>query len=613
MMNHYFSQLLGFLCLFGSSSGNDPCVNHTVVSGPWRNIAFTATQFPGHPLCDFNLTEKWTRFTGIGGDVITETCVHGEGCGSHQCAFMGFTHPQLGEGIKEGGLHYRWLSFCNHGNIKGLQVLACSGGYYVYFIPILPCSTTIAIRHRNCSLTFCGPRTECNSDGGCVCSSGYRLPVDILPTNDSYDCADIDDCLEDSNICGPNADCNNTVGAHTCTCLQGYNVSSLDYIASTSNPCEDIDECVEDPTICGPNATCTNNIGAHTCACHQGYHVLPEGSIASASNPCQDIDECVEDSTICGPNATCTNTPGSHTCTCLQGYQVSSLASITSASNPCQEIDECVENSTICGPPNAKCTNSPGAYTCACPHGYHVISSDSIVSTCQDVDECSEIACGSNTVCYNTAGGYYCSCQDSYISSTGVNWEFGVTLCESAQEHLDSLTPPEGQSPEIFFLNKLSQELENNPDIILPVGGEQVPQVIFPRCHIPSFLFSHDRCRTGLSLGERVGGGLWIDFLETTEEGRRAALSGRWRRGGSSGRLPAPCCQTKPQRMKEGEVATNEDQYCPQEFRVLDLDLHCLGVLPSLFLHALDLDPHGFFMSSLLLLTAGEELRNQSL
>ncbi|KAJ8362381.1 hypothetical protein AAFF_G00376090 [Aldrovandia affinis] len=142
------------------------------------------------------------------------------------------------------------------------------------------------------------------------------------------------------------------------------------------------------------------------------------------------------------------------------------------------------------------------------------------------------------------------------------------------------------------------------------IQGKQVTQVIFPWRHIPSFLFSHGRRCTGLSLGERVSGGLWIDFLETTE-GRRAALSERWRRGGSSGRSPAPGRQTKPQRTKEGEVATNEDR--PQEFRVLDLDLHCLGVLPSLFLHALDLDPHGFFMSSLLLLTAGDELRNQSL
>ncbi|KAJ8385883.1 hypothetical protein AAFF_G00179490 [Aldrovandia affinis] len=182
-----------------------------------------------------------------------------------------------------------------------------------------------AIHHSNCNLTSCGPLAQCTSDGGCVCSPGYRLPVDILPNSDSYGCADIDECVEES-------------------------------------------------TICGPNATCTNTPGGHTCTCHQGYLVIPPDSMASTSNPCQDVDEC------------------------------------------------------------------------------------------------SQSTCGSNAVCYNTVGGYYCSCQDGYMSSTDLNWEFGVTLCQSAQEHLHSLTPPEGQSPEIFFLNKLSQELENNPDIILAEG-----------------------------------------------------------------------------------------------------------------------------------------------
>ncbi|KAG9340396.1 hypothetical protein JZ751_021509, partial [Albula glossodonta] len=87
------------------------------------------------------------------------------------------------------------------------------------------------------------------------------------------------------------------------------------------------------------------------------------------------------------------------------------------------------------------------------------------------VDECSHDICGSNAVCYNTPGSYYCTCQDSYISSTGFTWETGVTLCKHFLEELESLTPPEGQSREEYYLNKLNEELANNPDAILSEGA----------------------------------------------------------------------------------------------------------------------------------------------
>ncbi|XP_073697736.1 adhesion G protein-coupled receptor E5-like isoform X2 [Garra rufa] len=34
---------------------------------------------------------------------------------------------------------------------------------------------------------------------------------------------------------------------------------------------EDIDECSEDPQICGTNANCSNHAGGYSCSCHQGY------------------------------------------------------------------------------------------------------------------------------------------------------------------------------------------------------------------------------------------------------------------------------------------------------------------------------------------------------
>ena len=51
----------------------------------------------------------------------------------------------------------------------------------------------------------------------------------------------------------------------------------------------DVDECVEDITICGPEAVCNNTIGAHFCICNHGYRVDPSDMIASSENPCNGV------------------------------------------------------------------------------------------------------------------------------------------------------------------------------------------------------------------------------------------------------------------------------------------------------------------------------------
>ncbi|KAG9340390.1 hypothetical protein JZ751_021503, partial [Albula glossodonta] len=158
-----FLQLLGFLCLIGSSSEADPCMNYLEVSGTWRNIGFTAFKFVGYPLCDNLLAGYWIRFTGI----------------------------------------------------------------------------------------------------------GYKLPEDALPNTASYGCIDIDECLEDSIICGPNATCTNIIANYTCTCHDGYHVISLESRISAQNPCEDIDECIQ--INCGSNGLCYNIPGDFYCTCQIGY------------------------------------------------------------------------------------------------------------------------------------------------------------------------------------------------------------------------------------------------------------------------------------------------------------------------------------------------------
>ncbi len=36
---------------------------------------------------------------------------------------------------------------------------------------------------------------------------------------------DVNECVEISDICGPNSICNNTVGSYNCSCMSGYNVT----------------------------------------------------------------------------------------------------------------------------------------------------------------------------------------------------------------------------------------------------------------------------------------------------------------------------------------------------------------------------------------------------
>ncbi|XP_035254359.1 adhesion G protein-coupled receptor E3-like isoform X3 [Anguilla anguilla] len=258
--------------VYGQVDQQDVCGNPILMPGLFRNIDYSYTGFPSFPRCDSAWAGRWVRFQGIVGDVIPESCVGACCSGSLSSAYLGFTHPQLGEGIKKGTTLIRSSVNCLASTVEGMRVLACPGGYYVYRLPPVLCPVTFAVRHRNCTSTSCGPNAECTSYGGCVCILGYEYPVNVMPTPESF---------------------------------------------------------------------------------------------------------------------------------------------------------------------------------------------------CYDVDECAPNPCGARTDCYNTVGSFYCLCMEGYISSTGVNWVSGTTVCQSTEEYLASLTLPEGQSPEMYFLDQMTKDLEDNPDLVL--------------------------------------------------------------------------------------------------------------------------------------------------
>ncbi len=55
--------------------------------------------------------------------------------------------------------------------------------------------------------------------------------------------ADVDECVEDATICGPNSNCTNSVGSYICTCFSGYRLNNPDVIASVANPCTGVCMC----------------------------------------------------------------------------------------------------------------------------------------------------------------------------------------------------------------------------------------------------------------------------------------------------------------------------------------------------------------------------------
>ena len=92
----------------------------------------------------------------------------------------------------------------------------------------------------------------------------------------------------------------------------------------------DLDECVMESHMCGPNGRCENRKGSYNCRCNSGYRAEQYGLIDKkctgkiiinfilfSRTKIIDINEC-KSSANCQYN--CINTQGSFKCTCPPGY-----------------------------------------------------------------------------------------------------------------------------------------------------------------------------------------------------------------------------------------------------------------------------------------------------
>ncbi|KAJ8373185.1 hypothetical protein AAFF_G00270180 [Aldrovandia affinis] len=229
----------------------------------------------------------------------------------------------------------------------------------------------------------------------------------------SKTCTDVDECTDTVPYCGSNATCFNTDGSYYCQCHSGYGTKSGNVnftIISSKESCGEINECLKNKKLCGPNATCKNTMGSYYCTCQTGYHSSngKEVFLADDGVTCEDKNECLTDSSICGVGGDCENREGSYQCACRSGY-----SNYGNGLAKCIDKNECLTDSSICGV-GGDCENREGSYQCACRSGYSNYGNG--LAKCIDKNECltDSSICGVGGDCENREGSYQCACRSGY-------------------------------------------------------------------------------------------------------------------------------------------------------------------------------------------------------
>ncbi|XP_041960964.1 adhesion G protein-coupled receptor E3-like isoform X1 [Alosa sapidissima] len=263
----------------------DICRSYRNLSDPWRNYAFSSDSFPGYPKSDSSLAAGWYRFTGVGGNVLTQTCSYKStlslgGSRKSLCLCEGHSYPRVGEGVKA-------MSLCNracstpHCSLS-INVTACTGGFYLY--QLFPTDGVFVTDHSSCEASSCGENAMCDSVG-CVCRPGFGIPSKFLPTGDSYGCQVVASACPQP--CEANARCQYIRDQFKCACEPGFRESG-----SGSFTCTDADECVESPGICGRDglALCINTPGGFHCECPSGYIPTPDLDWRTNITVCKELN-----------------------------------------------------------------------------------------------------------------------------------------------------------------------------------------------------------------------------------------------------------------------------------------------------------------------------------
>uniref|UniRef100_A0AC34RPW2 EGF-like domain-containing protein n=1 Tax=Panagrolaimus sp. JU765 TaxID=591449 RepID=A0AC34RPW2_9BILA len=347
---------------------------------------------------------------------------------------------------------------CQDGSFK----CECKPGYTVGEKGCEDINECLSPETNNCSKTTGDVRLKCVNEPGsysCVCPSGYAQVA-------KDKCTDIDECKQSPSVC-PNFEpdtCINTNGSFTCGCKSGY-AKPKNCEDPKKCACVDIDECLVGTKVngkfkpaCGPNAKCQNTLGAHKCECSEGYSgdAYNEGCKISdackAKNPCdKDTQDCVsagdkavcackkgylptnndkcqknpclKDRGGCGKGAVCVPVKVEENiqpvCKCKPGQQLDDQKN-------CEAVDQCQCKTPVpigtpchskvrCNADKMLCVNLGTSANCTCQRGFK-LSKDG--KSCDNIDECKEgveanpknVACDPQAKCIDAIGSFECDC-----------------------------------------------------------------------------------------------------------------------------------------------------------------------------------------------------------
>ena len=122
-----------------------------------------------------------------------------------------------------------------------------------------------------------------------------------------YSNVDVDECAEDSQICGI-GQCKNVKGSYECICQRGLKFDK------DQKACVHID----DGTGGGGDGTDKNKCVTNLCGCPTGFYIYSPFFNPYGQTQCVDVNECNQG--MCGA-ASCVNAIGTYRCTCPSGFQ----------------------------------------------------------------------------------------------------------------------------------------------------------------------------------------------------------------------------------------------------------------------------------------------------
>ena len=376
----------------------------TVISIPWYLAVNTSSNVTNNQSIFLHNCSDKAVCSNVEG---AYNCICQEGFESDD---GGWTCQDVNECLRNGSCHSNATCF----NTEGSFYCNCKSGFTGNGFN---CSDVdeCFLRSVNCTHnSYC-----VNTIGGyiCACLDGFHRNHTLL-------CEDLDECLSsDLNNCHPRASCHNFIGGYNCSCIQGYSGNGF--------TCSDINECQENSSLCGEHASCYNTLGSYRCKCNPGW--------TGDGKNCTNIDECALRVDKCIENSYCIDNQGSYTCSCYPGwkrqwFEPYGRCSRCDPKTFCSGHGQCLRNGTcdclsyyfghncsVCNP-EARCSGHGACDfngTCYCEQGWTRQPLD--CSVCSPEKLCSGHGkCNYNLMTYKNQS---CFCDDAYFGNNCSNGE----------------------------------------------------------------------------------------------------------------------------------------------------------------------------------------------